>query len=127
MRLVLGEEGRGAEVDVGLGERDERELVLLGEELGDLCVRHRSPLDQELSQAAGRDPVVAGVLLLREHRLQLVRVDEAVPQEQGAERRPRMMGGFHLFLIGRTRENLRRENLAACARSSSGCPRPRSA
>jgi D-tyrosyl-tRNA(Tyr) deacylase len=51
-----------------------------------------------------------GVLLHREHGLELVRVDETVAQEQSAERRPRVMGGFHDLLIGRTRENLRRES-----------------
>jgi D-tyrosyl-tRNA(Tyr) deacylase len=71
---------------------------------------HGTALDEELTEAACGDPVLTGLLLRREHGLELVRVDETVPQEKGAERRPRVMGGFHDLLIGRARENLRRES-----------------
>jgi hypothetical protein len=85
-------------------------------------VGHGPALDEELAEPAGGDPVVAGVLLLGEHRLELVGVDEAVAEEQRAERRPRVMGGFHVLLIGLLAENLRHDRIRPCAQSFSGCP-----
>ena len=54
--------------------------------------------------------MVAGFLLVRQHGLELVGVDETVAKEERAERRPRVMGGFHVLLIGLTVENLSRKN-----------------
>jgi len=114
-RLLLGEEAGGSQVHVGLGQLDERKLVLLREELGDLHMRDRPALDEELAEAAGGDSMVAGVLLVGEHRLELVGIDEAVAEEERAERRPRVMGGFHVLLIGLPVENLSGENRAVRA------------
>jgi len=78
-------------------------------------MRDRPALDEELAEAAGGDPMVAGVLLVGEHRLELVGIDEAVAEEERAERRPRVMGGFHVLLIGLPVENLSGENRAVRA------------
>ena len=76
-------------------ELDVLQFVLLGEDARDLSSRRRALLDEDLAEALlGRVP------LLRNRPLELLGGDGAVAHEQGAERRPRVAGGFHTRLIG---------------------------
>ena len=85
----LGEQAGGAEVDPLAGEVDERELVLLGEDAGDLRRRDVSPVDEDLAEP------LAGGVLLTESLLELLDGEGAVAQKKRSERGPGMCCCFH--------------------------------
>ena len=80
---------------VGLGEVDERQLVLLRDEPRDLFPSHVAALDESLAEPVAREAVVAAVSTFLEDLLELLDRDERVPNEQDAECRPRLPCGFH--------------------------------
>ena len=61
MRKALREQERSLDVHACEVELDEGEVVLLGDEPGDLAAGHGAPLDEDLAEA-----LVAGDALLRE-------------------------------------------------------------
>ena len=80
-----GKAGCGGEVELVLGEVHERQLVLLRECTGDLSLRHRAALNENLAQPPG-----ARKSLLSERGLELELVDEAVAEESDPRtRQPR--------------------------------------
>jgi D-tyrosyl-tRNA(Tyr) deacylase len=73
--------------------------------------RHEATLDEQLAQAAARDPPSTGVALIRENGVEVLFLDVPVAQEQHAERRPRVRSGFHLGSYRRASlSSLQREN-----------------
>ncbi len=96
-RERLGKQRRRLGVDVRLLELDERHLDLLGEQACNLRPGDASALDENLTES------FAGLALLFERRLELFLGQEAVAHEQGAERRPGLMSGFHPVEISASR------------------------
>jgi D-tyrosyl-tRNA(Tyr) deacylase len=82
-----------------------RELVLLGEDVGQLLRRHEPAVDEDLAQ------LVADEALVHQRCLEVVLGDETRADEHRAEGRPVEVGGFHIVTIGRGRAvPERREN-----------------
>ena len=104
---ALGEEPRGAVLDPGEVDLDEREVVLLGDEPRNLRARHGVVLDEDLAEATvARDP------LLGKRALELLLAHEAVAQEKRSERRGTMGSrmlrhGDRRLILGRRQPGIR--------------------
>ena len=82
---LLGEKQRDLWLHLGRDEIDERHLVLLGDEAGDVGWRHRPASDEDLAE-----PLASREALLGEGGLELVFGDDVVPDEECPERGPRV-------------------------------------
>jgi D-aminoacyl-tRNA deacylase len=94
-RQIAAQTTGDAEIDVVLAQVDERQLVLLGDELCDLLATDETPLDEQLAELVSRDALPTRVVLRAENGLEILLRDEPVAQQQHAECRPGMRCSLH--------------------------------
>ena len=92
---VLGEQQRYLGLDHLDVEVEILELVLLGQDARDRCASP-SQVDEDLAE-----PLLRRRPLLGQRLFELLRGDHTIPDQECAERGPRVAGGFHVTRIGR--------------------------